>query len=148
MTKPAVLMYRRGGALHPATQLDADELEALPEGRAVSVMWVRRRSDRQQRFIEALIAIVADGMGTDRGLLRDQIKFALGMIEPVQTFHGQWRYRLKSTSREDMPDAAEYNSYVNRVVELVITELLPQMKKRELIARVEGMLRLSPEVTE
>jgi len=144
--KPSAYMFRRGSHLEPASQYDLDQLLSIPEGKIVSVDWVRKRSDKQERFVNALISLVADGLGEPRDLLYDKIRWDLGMVEEFTTFDGEVVIRMQSTSREAMPDAAAYNQFVTRVVDLVITKLLPDMKKVQLIRRIETMLRIRPEL--
>jgi hypothetical protein len=43
-----------------------------------------------------------------------------------------------------MPDAAAYNAFVTRLVDLVVTKLLPDVKPIELARRIETMLKLRP----
>lgn len=145
MSKPAAYCYRKGAALHACTPLDAELLEAITPGRVVAVTWVRRRSDRQERFVHALITIVAKGTGTPRDVMYDQIRYACGMVEEFATFDGELKMRLRSTARDAMPDAADYNNFVNRVVEVVIRDVLPHIHARHLVNQVEQMLRLVPE---
>lgn len=145
MSKPGIFAYRKGASFHACTPLDAELMEAYPEGRIVALNPVRRRSDRQERFVHALISIVAKGTGTPRDVMYDQIRFACGMVEEFMTFDGELKMRLRSTSRDAIPDASDYNTFVNRVVEVVIRDVLPHIKARHLIHQVEQMLRLVPE---
>jgi hypothetical protein len=140
-----IYMYRKGAFLAPASPMDAVDIQSLPEGVIVSVNVIRKRSNKQERFLRALVAMVADGIGQDRDLTLDQIKFSLGMIEPIDVF-GEIRYRPKSTSRDAMPSQEEYNAFVNRVIELVQSHYLPGIKKVGIVRQIEKMLRLDHHV--
>jgi len=137
-------MYRRGNTLVACSQMEAEDLATIPEGRIVSVTWTRSRSSKQERYLRGLVAIVAQGMGLDPRTQWNRIKRSLGMVHYWNDEDGVEHEELFGTSRDDM-DADEYNVFTTRVIDHILTNILPGIPKREIALKVERYLRISPE---
>lgn len=140
--KQPIVMRRQRLSLVPVTEQDAELLAAVPFGRDVSVTVGRvTRSLRHHRWFMALLAKVVENStfyrSTDHLLL--YLKQALGLYEDVTMHDGVVVVRFKSISFASM-DQTEYGQFVNRALDVIVSEIIPGINRDELVREVESML--------
>jgi hypothetical protein len=132
--KPKIYVRRRGVTLVPHSEFDADMIQQYRLDAVIHATLEQPKSDKQERFVHGLIARVAKGIGQDPRVLRERLKWA---TLPWTSIVG-----LGGESIATVPSLAdlgheEYNLFVERVIDLVLTQILPDMKSPHLIREVE-----------
>lgn len=130
------------GALRPVDQTGQDMLAGLKPGQEVVVTVKRARNLKQLRKYWKLIAIIHPQQSrypTEKKL-SDMIKTSLGFCEETPLKDGRIMVQPDSLAFESMPQA-EFDIFFNRVIDLVVTRILPGVKEEDLRRELEEMVR-------
>lgn len=139
-----LFVRRQRMTLVPCHPADAEELMKLPAGRDLSIKVGRvSRSLRQHRFFRALLSKVVENHPHYSSVeqLLTFLKARLGAVDEVVFHDGQVFTRLRSTSFDSM-DQTEFQSFFNASLDVICTEVLPQIERKALLGEVEKMLGL------
>lgn len=135
------LMQKHLGALRPADDTAKAELAKLKHGQTVRVEWKRLRNPRQHALYWALIGLVFEHQ--ERYATRDQlhnaIKVAVGYCDEVEGRGGRTIAIPKSIAFGNM-DQGAFEEFLNAVIRLVCTRILPNTDDADLRAELEAMV--------
>jgi hypothetical protein len=112
MSRPGIIFEKRRRHLVPASAIDAEDFDAMPEGTQVELTVLSHRSSAQLRaYWKALDDIVkATGMWATRYHLHDALRRDLGYIHVQRDLAGEPYLAVDSTAFDAMkPD--EFNAY-------------------------------------
>lgn len=130
------LFIKRTGALWP---LD-DSLTGVPDGTVINCKWSRSRSPQHHRLLFALLKIVSDNQteckSTD--ILLSVIKIGTGHCDVIGLGNGVFYSIPKSISFSKM-DQDQFNSFFNRAVDFIVSDILPGINKPALTAEVYSL---------
>jgi len=133
---------KRFGGLRPIDQIGMDVLAKLPEGREVIVKAVMARNGKQHRLFWALVGLLYQQQtryATSKQL-SNAIKCAVGYCDEVETKSGKVLVIPHSMAYHAMSQAS-FNEFFDRVIDLVVTQILPGVSDAELRAELEDMTR-------
>ena len=139
-----IAVIRRGSTLIPSSPVDEELLTQLREGAAYTVKIKRDRSSRHHRFFWGILKKVVENH--DEYNKPDQLllwlKIRLGYVEEVR-FHDEkiW-WVAKSTGFATM-DQTEFRGFFDASLDLIVSDVIKGMGKKELIEEVEKMLGLN-----
>jgi hypothetical protein len=135
-----LITIRKGPSLVPATAFDLEQIEKVRIGAPLRTTVTFSRSGRKHRFYRALISHVADGLGIAPGLLHAQVKLRCGLIENILISKKAGPIvELKSTAYASM-DETEFSAYVDMAIDVLFTEYLPGIKRKDVLAEVDRMV--------
>jgi hypothetical protein len=138
------IVIRKGSTLIPSSPADEELLTQLREGSQYSIKLKKDRSGRHHRFFWGILKTVVENheeySKPDQLLL--WLKIRLGYVEQVQ-FHDEkiW-WVARSTSFAAM-DQIEFKQFFDASLDLIVSEVIKGMGKKELIEEVEKMLNLN-----
>lgn len=103
-----------------------------------------RRSVQQNKFYWELLRSVIENQEFYRSAsqLHFWLKIKLGYVEQIEFHNNQMITRVKSTSFENM-DSDDFKQYLDSSIMLICEEIIPNMQRRDLVNKVESMLKLS-----
>lgn len=127
-----------------ATQFDLDQLEKVGRERSLRVKITYDRSSPHNRWYRGLVSIVADGVGIHPGVLHAQLKFEAGLIKQtlVSPRFGV-AVLLESTKFSEM-DETRFCEFVDTAVELIFSQYLPGVSRKDVFNRVADMVGPRP----
>jgi hypothetical protein len=135
-------LERIGHVLLPAARYDVERVERLKYDTMLRADFRQDRSPPHHRFYWALIGKVVtatDLFGGQAETLHKWIKLKLGMVEVLEFFDGTSVVDLTSTSWAKM-DQIRFREFFDGAVQLILTDVLPGVRRRELLSEVEAML--------
>jgi hypothetical protein len=136
---------RIGTVLVPASAYDERLMKKLPVSRSMAVdVTAAPRSGKQHRLYWALLQKVVENHPyyATADALSIWLKVRLGFVVDVVLHDGTVHYRTKSIAFEKM-DQVEFNEFFNLAVDVLVTEVLPEVSRDDLLASVEEMLGIS-----
>lgn len=136
---------RAGTVFVPASAYDLDLMRRLPVAVDLAVdVSASHRSGRQHRLYWALLQKVVENSDhyASPDALSIWLKIRLGYVDDVVFHDGTVHYQTKSLAFHKM-DQGEFNLFFNRVVDVLVTEVLPGINRGELMHSVEEMLGIS-----
>jgi hypothetical protein len=136
-----IQMRREFSRLVPATPYDLEQLEQLPQRKTVKVVVTQARSLPHQRFYWALLGHVckAHPIYKRSEQLHLALKFTLGYIDHLKLHTGQVVPIVSSTSFAKM-DQPAFKLFFDSALELMLREIVPDVRRKDLLAPVEQML--------
>jgi hypothetical protein len=120
----------------PCTQADLDVLEKVRRNLALRVTIAYDRSSPENRFWHALVGVVAEGLGKPPEILKLELKEHCQLWDNVFTspVFGTWKqYKSVAFAAMSGPDFSDFRM---RSVEILFTEYLPRVKRRDVYDRV------------
>ncbi len=139
-----IILMRKGKWLAPADGVSEQHIAAMKHDEVVTATIRRQRNPRHHRLFFALLNIVFQNQTRYPTLehLLDAIKLAIGHYDTM-TIGNREIVKLRSISFSKM-DQATFGQFFDRVVELVITRILPHTTREDLEAQVYEMIGESP----
>ncbi len=135
--------YRDRSALVPSDSASLEALRKFKDGDIVSAVIKRPRNPKHHRKLFAMLQIVWEGTAvqdkypTKENLL-DALKLALGYCEPVRLPNGECAVKVKSIAFESM-DQTAFEKFYDAAVDVILTQLVPHLKREDLAREVEAM---------
>lgn len=132
-----IYLRRKMGGLFPTTSLSEQFIQSMPEHATFKAVMTRPRIIKHNAKYWKLLSVVAPHGGyTDVKRLHKDIKKGLGLFTTYKNaFTGKEEIELDSTSFDNM-DQQEFEPYYEKVVELILTRILPNVNKADLEAQV------------
>lgn len=136
-----LILRRDLRGLTTVTAHDAELLSGIPMGREFTATLTQKRSQRQNRFYWCLLGKIVDNHNFYQNSkpLHLWLKTRLGYVEKIVFHDGTMRTEVSSTAFDKM-DGFDIRPFMDAALEVLCTEVLPGITKRELLAEVEGML--------
>lgn len=136
-------MRRKGNTLVPCSLMDEEALMEFPADKDLVAQLHRPRSTKQHRFFMGLLRLVCDNSDFYRRpeQLLLWLKVRLGYVEEVRFHDDKVHWVARSISFNSMKQD-EFRRFFDDSVDLIVSEVLPQMDKNALITEVEHMLGL------
>lgn len=128
--------------LVPADKVSADELAELPANTVLRCQITRPRNPRHHAKYWALISAIFPHQTAyaTRNQLHEQLKKAVGFtIETVNLMTGEIEYEADSIAFDNL-DQKGFEEVYERIVQVVLTRVLPGVGKRDLDAQVMDIL--------
>lgn len=135
----------RRGVLVPATVHDMEMLtKHVTPGKDVRAKLTQSRSLPQHRFYWALLQKTVDShpFYASADALHIWLKLKLGHVEYIELHDGRVHIRAGSTSFEKM-DGITFREYLDKSIDLIVTEVLPHVKRGDLLLEVQAMLGIT-----
>lgn len=124
-----IMAIRRGDFLTPLAPLDGELIRAFPGGKPLRVEIAQpRRSGKQNRLYWSLLRLVADNLDQDvtKDALHEWFKLRLGITHDIILRSGEVNTVAGSTAFDNM-EHAEFTAYMQRVKDLIVTQLIPRV---------------------
>lgn len=139
-----MMMRREYSRLVPMTPHDLEILEQLSPMKPVTVLVRQSRSPRHHRFFWALLAHVCKGHPVYQKAeqLHLALKYSLGYFDKLTLHDGEVIPIVSSTSFAKM-DQVEFKAFFDDALQLILSEIVPDVRRRDLLAPVEQMLGMS-----
>jgi hypothetical protein len=137
-----VRVTRVMGRLVPADKVSADELADLPAGVVLRCQITRPRNPRHHAKYWALISAIFPHQKAypTRNQLHEQLKKAVGFtVETVNLMTGEIEYEADSMAWDNL-DQKGFEEVYERIVEVILTRVLPGVGRRDLDAQVMDIL--------
>lgn len=136
------------GKLVPASAHDQECLVDLGFGKeyAAKLTSAKPRSVQQNKFYWALLGKVVENQRHYRRSeqLHIWIKVRLGYVEEM-VFHDNRTATKVSSTAFDKMDNHDFRQYMDAAIDVLVTEIIPGLKRTALIREVENMLGISYE---
>jgi hypothetical protein len=132
----------RRSLLIPATPHDMDMLiEMVAPGRDVRAKLTQPRSLPQHRFYWGLLQKVVQNheFYSTTQALHVWLKIKQGLVDAIELHDGHTHIRVGSTSFENM-DGIKFKQYLNTSIDLIVTDVLPGVRRSELLRATEDMI--------
>jgi hypothetical protein len=136
-----LLLMRQGQRLAAADPISLEALESIREKETVTASIHRNRNPAHHRKLWALIAAVFPSQSqyaTQQDLL-NALKVATGYFETGQTIEGIPFMIPKSISYVSMSQTP-FEQWYDRVVDVILTRILPNVNRDELADQVNDIL--------
>jgi len=132
-----IYLRRKMGGLFPTTYLSEQFIQGMEEGATYKAVLTRPRKIKHNAKYWVLLSVIAPHGGyTDVKRLHRDIKIGLGMFTTYKNaFTGKQEMEVDSTSFDNM-DQLEFEPYYDKVIELILTRILPNVNKDDLEAQV------------
>lgn len=136
-----LILRRDLRGLSAVTAHDSELLSSIPFGREFTATLTQKRSQRQNRFYWGLLGKIVDNhpFYRDSKPLHLWIKKRLGYVEKIIFHDGTMSEEVSSTAFDKM-DGFEFRPFMDQALEVLCSEVLPGVTRRELLAEVERML--------
>lgn len=140
---PDILMRKAFGALRPVDEQGEESLRGIPNGAVVKVTVKRPRNIRHHRLYWALMSLLHENQSRYATVeeLSDAIKCAVGHCTVITRPDGTEIRIPRSISFSKM-DQDAFKQFFDRVVELAVSKILPNVEEAELRREVEDLVRL------
>lgn len=128
--------------LVPADKVSADELAELPTDAILRCQITRPRNPRHHAKYWALISAIFPHQKAypTRNQLHKQLKKAVGFtIETVNLMTGEIEYEADSMAWDNL-DQKGFEEVYERIVDVILTRVLPGVGRRDLEAQVMDIL--------
>lgn len=139
-----VIMVKRDGALRPADGVAAEDFTRLPNDTEVMVEIKRERSLPHLRKYKALVRKIYQNQSKypTEDLVDTAIRIAVGHCEVIPILDGSGRTGVipKSISFASM-DQDAFNAFFDRVLDVVVTKILPGVRRSDLKRELEEFTR-------
>lgn len=135
-----VLLVKNLNRLEAADPISAESLEAIPHGTCISATLRRSRNVKHHRKFFAMLNAVYESQNrypTVSHLLA-VIKIMTGHYD-VFPVRGKETFFVKSINFNSM-DQAEFESFYNHAVDIIVKEIIPGLDKKDLENRVMELL--------
>lgn len=132
-----LLAFEEGAVLVPTDPFSIDAVRGMAEHEDVKATLTRSRNIKHHRMFFALLNIVFESQNqfpTLEGML-DAIKIGLGHFEEIHGLDGKIYVKPKSISFASM-DQKSFEEFYNAAVNLILTRIMPNMKRADLEQRV------------
>lgn len=132
-----VLLIREGYKLGAADPISAEAIAGIKAHETVTASIRRPRNGKHHRKLFALLKVVFDNQSTfaTTEQLLDALKMATGYFDICKTVDGMPYARTKSISFASMCQS-EFEEFYNKVVDVIVTKVLPNTDKDDLEAQV------------
>lgn len=136
-----LILRRAMNGLAPVTAHDAEILAGVPMNREFTATLTQQRSQRQNRFYWSLLSkVVSNHPFYQRSEpLHLWLKTRLGYVEEIRFHDGKTEFKASSTAFDKM-DGFEMRRFMDAAIDVLCAEVLPGVRRRELLAEVEHML--------
>lgn len=136
-----VMLSRDRMGLFPADAHSEEVLMSIPHGKIVKAEIRQPRNGKHHRQFFALISEIFNHQSVYPTLpsLLDAIKLWVGHVDYVRTLDGATIPKPKSISYSKQDEIA-FGQFSQKVVELILTELLPLVNKEELKTKIFEIL--------
>ncbi len=138
-------MIREGNRLVPVDQASSDDLMKIPLKTQVMVKITQPRNLKAHRLLWALASKVADACDylQDSEDAMDLLKIKARHVRYIHDhYHGETRIVPKSIRFASL-DQQKFSRLFNRMIHIVITEILPGMNEGELRTEIENMVGIN-----
>lgn len=139
-----LLMTKTLNGLRPADRTSEEALAKVKMGQAFVVEVKRARNARQLALYWALCGLVADHSDAyqDKEQVSFVFKIATGHTMPV-IGHDKRTYWQPRSIAFDKMSQDDFNRFLSRCIDVVVTKLLPQVTDAELRAELESICRIN-----
>lgn len=129
MSRPPILMHRRGSQLIAHGPMDEEAIRALPAGKVLKVAVSQPRSVPQHRLYWAALALVCENLdiGMTTETLHKVVKVMLGYTQTIQTASGP--VVIEGSIAFDAMNGGEFRAFLDGFFELVRTKIIPGINK-------------------
>lgn len=129
------------GSLKPVDQAGLDALAKMRQGTQVLIAMKRARNPRHHRLYWALMALIhpQQELYTTVEQLSNAMKCAVGWCDKITLKDGTIMAIPKSISFANMAQA-EFDQFFERIIQLVVTKILPGVDSQDLKNRLEEMI--------
>jgi hypothetical protein len=136
-----IIMRRRGSALVPVTEIDAEAIASIPEGKDVFVTPKHRRNPKHHRLAWALAEKLSEMCDfNDREDAMDFLKIKARHIKMIMDPRsGHVEIVPKSISFASL-DQQAFSRIFNRMVWVICNEIVPGLEETALRREVEAMV--------
>lgn len=131
-----LLMRREWGALRPLFPDGEDLLSGIPQGETLKVTFTRPRNVQFHKLFFALMNLALENQDRYENMdhLLTAVKVAVGYADTVILRTGETAFIPKSISFAKM-DEDEFRVFFNRVVDVVLRDILPEGNTRSALLR-------------
>lgn len=136
-----LLLMREGNALAAAEQTSFEAIQGMKHGEYVTATVRRSRNPRHHRKLFALLKVVLEGQDlfpTTDDLLR-ALKLATGLFDTGKTIEGI-TYTIPRSINFASMDQATFAEWYDKVINVILTRVLPNVNKADLEARVNDII--------
>lgn len=129
------------GTLKPVDQAGFDALMKFKNDEQLQVIFKRARNPRHHRLYWALMALIHPQQDTYTTIeqLSNAVKCAVGWCDKVELTSGMIMAIPRSISFANMKQD-EFDQFFEKVVQLVITKILPGVDREDLRNRLDDMI--------
>lgn len=140
-----LLMTKKGNAFVAEDQFSIESMQKLKNDIQVRIVATVPRSLKQHRLLFGILSLVKDSQPEPRLFLTTDdvltaIKEGLGYTERWVHLDGSVTFKPKSIDFATM-DQADFNEFFESAVNLVITRILPNVKKKSFMRELFDMLK-------
>ena len=128
--------------LAPVDQFADEQAKRLPRDRDLAVEARARRNMRQHALYWVLMGLVADADDRfhDAEEASDYCKFKIKHVKAVHNPVTGNTYLVPKSMSEASMSAEQFRRYFNRVVHVVLTDIVPGLKESDLRAEIERIV--------
>lgn len=129
MSKPPILMHRRGSQLIAHGPMDEEAIRALPVGKVLKVAVSQPRSVPQHRLYWAALALICENLDAAMTpeTLHKVVKVMLGYTQTIQTASGP--VVIEGSIAFDAMNGGDFRAFLDSFFELVRTKIIPGINK-------------------
>lgn len=127
--RPKIIAIRRADFLTPCAPLDGELIREYPANKPLRLtITVQGRSSPQNRLYWSLLRLVAENLDQDvsKDALHEWFKLRLGITEEIKLRSGEINIVAGSTAFDSLSHA-EFTAYMQRVKDLITTQLIPRV---------------------
>lgn len=135
------IAIKKLATLRPVDQSGVDRIAKLREGQQVEIQIKQARNGRQHRLYWAMIGLVYHQQSryATQEQLSNAIKCAVGWCDEIELSSGKVMVTPRSISFSNMPQE-QFSEFFDKVIELVVTKILPGVSDADLRAELEAMV--------
>lgn len=135
------IAIKKLATLRPVDQSGVDRIAKLREGQQVEIQIKQARNGRQHRLYWAMIGLVYHQQNryATQEQLSNAIKCAVGWCDEIELSSGKVMVTPRSISFSNMPQE-QFSEFFDKVIELVVTKILPGVSDADLRAELEAMV--------
>lgn len=136
-----VLLVKTGNRLAAADPISDETISSIKEGEIVTATIRRARKVKHHRKFFKLLSVIHENQSVYPTVddLLDVIKIATGYSKEVKTLDGNIIIVPKSIRFAKM-DQTAFEQFYNSVIDLVVTRILPNTNKNDLVRQINEML--------
>ena len=128
--------------LAPASEFADEQTKRLPRDKDLAVDARARRNMRQHNLYWALMGLIANASDKfhDGEEASDYCKFKIKHVEARHNPVTGLTYLVPKSMSEASMSAEQFKRYFNRIVHVVLTDIVPGLKESELRAEIERIV--------
>lgn len=141
----SVLMRRQGNALVPTDDRSSEAFSKVGSGDVL--VWIKKpRNPKFNRYFFAMVGVIFDNQSRyqTKDQLLDAIKIAVGHYDTVISARDSKPYLVLRSISFDNMDEMQFKEFVDRVMDVVAAQIIPNLKPGDLRRELEGFTRENP----